>query len=71
MSRIDRRRCASGVVGFISSVLAATLASGGALAHRLLALQVDLVRAVNEAIHDGVGQRGLADDFMMPPFSIA
>ena len=39
----------------ITSALSSLL--GGALAHRLLAVQVDLVRAVDQAVHDRIRQR--------------
>ena len=59
------------MLGVISALGAAFAGLAGALAHRVLALQVDFVRAVNEAVHNCVRQSRIADDFMMPPFLIA
>jgi hypothetical protein len=43
--------------------------SGGALAHRLLTLQVDLVRSMHEPVKDRIGKRGVAEHSREPPNS--
>ena len=42
-----------------------------ALAYGLHSLQMDLMRGVNQTIHNRVCQSGIANDFIMPPFLIA
>jgi hypothetical protein len=41
------------------------------LLSQAIAAELQAMGVVNDAIQDGVGQGGVTDAFMMPPFSIA